>query len=169
MPVWYLKNKVNNMKNIKFLWGVIFVLLIVSSLLGYKFTVGSVEVSQGERISVILTKDERNLILNEMRQSLISVQVIGQAIANNKTDNVVILATKAGMAAEADTPGAIFRKIPLAMKKLGFDTRRKFDAIATAAKEGKNQQFLRKQLDSLLSNCIACHATYQMPEAKDKK
>ena len=152
------------MKNIKLLWGIIAILLILVTGMGYKFVVGSVAPSEDGRTAVVLNKDERNLILGEMRQFLISVQAISQAITENNMDKVIVLAREAGMAAEINTPAAIFRKIPLAMKKLGFDTRKRFDEIAKIAKEQKDIVILRKKLDTLINNCIACHASFRLPE-----
>jgi len=52
------------------------------------------------------------------------------------------------------------------MKRLGFDTRKKFDGIAESAKNGADQLTMRKQLDTLMNNCIACHTIYKLPEPK---
>lgn len=152
------------MKNIKLLWGIIIVLFVIVSVMGFKFVKGSVAPSDDGRTSVVLNKDERNLILDEMRAFLVSVQAVSQAITNNDMEKVSKLATEAGMSAEANTPGAIFRKIPLAMKKLGFDTRTKFDEIATTANTTKDVKQARQQLDALMNNCIACHSIYRLPE-----
>jgi len=149
------------MKNI-----IIIILLLIVGALAYIMTKGSVAPSEDGRTSVVLNKDERNLVLGEMRQFLISLQGVSSAITNKDLKKVEELAHKAGMAAEADTPGALLRKIPAGMKKLGFGTRGLFDDIAAAAKEGKDPVELRKQLDALMNNCIACHATYRLPEPK---
>ena len=154
------------MNNVKFLWVIILILMIIVSALSYKFVSGSVGPSEDERVSVLLSKDERALILSEMRQFLVSVQGVSQAITENNLAQVEIIATQAGMAAESDTPGSIFRKIPLEMKTLGFDTRTKFDEIAQAAKEKQDVKMIRQQLDTLLNNCIACHSIFKLPEER---
>lgn len=154
------------MKNVKVLWTIIILLLLVLGALGFVMTKGSVgEVVDG-RTSVVLTTDERNLVLSEMRDFLISVQSVSQAITEKDMAKVEKLAHEAGMAAELNTPGELLRKIPGAMKTLGFGTRGLFDNISAAAKEGKSPEELRKQLDSLMNNCIACHATFRLPEPK---
>ncbi|AYQ55909.1 InterPro IPR000345 [Bathymodiolus thermophilus thioautotrophic gill symbiont] len=153
------------MKNIKILWGVIVVLLIILIAVGYKVTKGNVEPSDDNRVSVILDKNERDLILGEMRDFLVSVQGISQAITEKNIDKIITLSTKAGMQAEAGTPGAIFRKIPIAMKILGFDTRKRFDEISDLAKQKQDMHLLRTKLDALMKNCIACHNTFKMPES----
>ena len=152
------------MSNPKLLWAIIVLLLLALAGFTYKFVSGSVAPSDDGRTSVVLNKDERNLILDEMRAFLISVQAVSQAITEGDRDTIIREATRAGMAAEANTPGAIFRKIPLAMKQLGFDTRGRFDQIAEAARQGADMKTLRVQLDSLLNNCIACHASFRLPE-----
>jgi len=154
------------MKNIKVLWTIIILLLGLSGFLVNKFVSGKVEPSEDGRTSVILTKDERNLVLAEMRAFLVSVQGVSQAITENNMDKVEKLATKAGMAAEQDTPGSLLQKLPLGMKKLGFGTRDKFDEIARTAKTSKDAAIARKQLDTLMQNCIACHIAYRLPEPK---
>lgn len=154
------------MKNIKVLWAIIILLTILSSILINKFVSGEVEPSEDGRTSVILTKDERNFILDEMRDFLVSVQAVSQAITEKDMEKVANLAHKAGMAAEANTPGALLQKIPLSMKRLGFGTRAKFDEIAESAKTNKDPLVARKQLDALMNNCIACHLTFRLPEPK---
>ncbi|MEE9493752.1 MAG: hypothetical protein V3W04_10295 [Gammaproteobacteria bacterium] len=152
------------MKNIKILWTMIILLLALSGFLINKFISGNVEPYEDGRTSVVLTKDERNLILDEMREFLISVQGVSQAITENDMVKVAELAHKAGMAAEENTPGVLLQKIPLGMKTLGFGTREKFDDIAETARTKKDAVVARKQLDALMHNCIACHATYRLPE-----
>jgi hypothetical protein len=154
------------MKNVKVLWTIIIILLALSGFLIKTFISGNVVASNDGRINVVLTKDERDLVLAEMRAFLVSVQGVSQAITENDMKKVAELSHKAGMAAETDTPGALLQKLPLGMKKLGFGTRDKFDEISASAKENKDANIVRKQLDTLMQNCIACHASYRLPEPK---
>jgi hypothetical protein len=151
-------------KNVKVLWTIIILLLGLSGFLVNKFVSGTVEPYEDGRTSVVLTKDERNLILDEMREFLVSVQAISAAITANDMDKVATLSHKAGMAAEEGTPGSLLQKIPLAMKKMGFGVRGQFDEISTTAKTTKDPIATRKQLDNLMTTCIACHSIYRMPE-----
>jgi hypothetical protein len=152
------------MKNFKILWAVIGALLIVLIAVAYKFIEGSVAVSDDARVAVVLSKDERNLILSEMRNFLISTQQISEAITNEDMELVATLAKSAGMAAEANTPGSLLAKIPLSMKTLGFDTRKRFDQIAADAEQLKIPIHSRRQLDQLMKNCIACHSSFKIIE-----
>lgn len=152
------------MKNCKLSWSLVAVLSLIVALLGYKFTVGEVKPSDDGRTAVMLSKDERNMVLLEMRTWLQSSQGI-LAAASTKDFSAISLAAKAsGMGAEAGTPGSLFRKLPVEMKKLGFDTRQKFDQIAADAEKNKDSNLVVTQLSEAMNNCIACHATYRFVE-----
>ncbi len=155
------------MKNYKILWTIIVALLLLLIAIGYKFVHGSVAVSDDERVAVMLSKDERNFILNEMRNFLISTQKISEAITNEDMELVARLAKSAGMSAEENTPGSLLAKIPLSMKTLGFDTRKGFDEIAADAEKLKVPVHSRRQLEQLMHNCIACHGRFKIIEQKN--
>src|SRR5512139_3444121 len=152
------------MKDCKLSWALVAVLALIVAALGYKFTAGEVEKSDDGRVAVLLTKDERNALLLEMRTWLQNTQAVLAAASAQDFAEVNRVATISGMAAEADTPGSLFRKIPVEMKALGFDTRRKFDAIAADAVKKKDSKYTVEQVSMTMNNCIACHATYRFVE-----
>lgn len=145
----------------KISWLLVAVLLLITAVFTYKFTVGEVKPSDDGRLEVQLNKDERNALLLEMRTWLQNSQGILAALSANDFTTVANIAKNSGMSAETDVPGKLFRKIPLEMKKLGFDTRQKFDEIAIDAERLKDSQHTIKQLSVAMSNCVACHATYR--------
>lgn len=134
------------------------------STIGYRLVQGDVSPSEDERIAVKLSKDERNLVLKEMRNFLISTQGVSEAITQNDLKLAAKLASEVGMQAEKNTPGSLLSKIPLGMKTLGFDTRQKFDQIASDALKFNDPLHSRNQLDTLMKNCIACHASFKLIE-----
>ncbi|MEO6976014.1 MAG: hypothetical protein ABI144_09110 [Gallionella sp.] len=152
------------MKNCKLSWGLVVVLLIIVAMFGYKFTVGNVQPSDDGRQAVLLSKDERNALLLEMRVWLQSSQEILAAAAIKDFGAVIVAAKKSGMSAEAGTPGSLFRKLPVEMKALGFDTRKKFDNIAADAEKSKDSNQIITKLSVAMNNCIGCHATYRFVE-----
>ncbi|MDO9052399.1 MAG: hypothetical protein Q7U37_00455 [Gallionella sp.] len=154
------------MKNCKLSWTLVVVLAIVVAIFGYKFTVGEVQPSDDGRQAVMLSKDERNALLLEMRTWLLNSQKILAASAEKDFAGVVSAAKESGMAAEADTPGSLFRKIPIEMKTLGFDTRGKFDDIAADAEQHKDSDRIVSKLSVAMNNCIACHAMYRFVETE---
>ncbi len=152
------------MKSCRLSWSLVVLLSIVVAIFAYKFMVGEVGRSEDGRVAVKLSKDEHNALLLEMRTWLQSSQSILAAAAAQDFSVIVKTAKVSGMAAEAETPGSLFRKIPVEMKALGFDTRRKFDEIAADAEKLKDSQHTIKQLSIAMNNCIACHATYRFVE-----
>ena len=155
------------MKNLS--WILVIILSIVVAILGYKFTVGEVEESDDGRLALMLTKDERNALLLEMRTWLISTQGVLAAATKDDMVEVAKIARVSGMAAEAETPASLFRKIPLEMKKLGFATRANFDEIAVLAETEKDSKKVIELLSKTMNNCIACHATYRFVEESPAK
>lgn len=154
------------MKNCKLSWSLVFVLSIIVALLGYKFTAGEVKPSEDGRQAVMLSRDERNALLLEMRNWLQNSQAILAAASAKDFESVVKSARASGMDAEADTPGSLFRKIPADMKVLGFGTRKKFDGIAADAAQFKDSSRTVTKLSEAMNNCIACHATYRFVETQ---
>jgi len=152
------------MKSCKLSWILVAVLAVIVTALGYKFTVGNVKPSDDGRQAVMLSKDERNALLLEMRVWLRSSQGILAAASVNDFDAVIKSAKASGMEAEADTPGSLFRKIPVEMKALGFDTRSKFDDIAVEAGKSKDSNQVVSKLSVAMNNCIACHEMYRFVE-----
>jgi hypothetical protein len=152
------------MKSCKFSWALVAVLLVIVALFGYKFTVGNVQPSEDGRQAVLLSKDERNALLLEMRVWLQSSQGIMAATTEKDFDAVIKSAKASGMGAEAETPGSLFRKLPVEMKALGFDTRKKFDDIAADAEKFKDSNHIVSKLSAAMNNCIACHAMYRFVE-----
>lgn len=152
------------MKSCKWSWVLVALLSVVVAVLGYKFTVGNVAPSDDGRQAVLLTKDERNALLLEMRTWLQSSQAILAAAAAKDIDAVIRSARISGMAAEADTPGSLFRKIPAEMKALGFATRSKFDEIGAEAAASRDSNRIVLKLSEAMNNCVACHAMYRFVE-----
>jgi hypothetical protein len=152
------------MKNCRLSWALVVVLLIIVALFGYRFTVGNVQPSDDGRLAVMLTKDERNALLLEMRAWLQNSQSILSAVSKNDFETIIKTAKASGMDAEAGVPGALFRKLPVEMKALGFDTRKKFDDIAADAEKVKDGNRIVSKLSVAMNNCVACHATYRFVE-----
>ena len=153
------------MKNCKVSWSLVFILSVVVAIFSYKFTVGEVEPSEDGRLAVQLTKDERNALLLEMRTWLQSSQSILTTVSVKNFEEINRVAKISGMSAEAETPASLFRKLPAAMKALGFDTRKKFDEISDDAIKLRDPERTIKQLSNTMNSCVACHSVYRFTEA----
>lgn len=148
--------------NTKYLSIIVILLLIIAGG-AYKFIFeGSTTESTDNRTEILLNDNERNMVLAEMRAFLASVQQINQGLAENNMERVAEYARKSGKAATAGMPGTLMGKLPLAFKKLGFDTHAKFDQLAMDANDLGDRNHTLQQLSTLLENCVACHAAYRI-------
>ena len=141
---------------------VIVLLLLVIAGGIYKFIFhGSASVGTDGRMAIHLTAGERDLVLTEMRAFLESIQQVTKGVTANDMQLVAEAARKSGKAAQADVPGTLVGKLPVAFKKLGFDTHARFDQLALDAEEFGESDHALSQLSTLMENCVACHAAYR--------
>lgn len=151
------------MNSCKLSWSISGILLLIVIAMGYKFMIaGSVVPATDGRQALTLDPAERDLVLGEMRMFLSSVQRITQAVTKEDMQAVVKAAREVGLAAQEEVPGSLVGKLPLAFKKLGFDTHSKFDALALDAEQLGDPKHTLEQLSTLMNNCVGCHATYQI-------
>ncbi len=116
------------------------------------------------RQAILLTESERNLVLAEMRGMLESVQGIVEGIARRDMKHVAAAARLSGTASTGHVPVSLMAKLPLAFKQMGQVTHRDFDEIALRAESGEPEEMLLERFGERLKNCIACHATFRLPE-----
>jgi len=141
---------------------VIVLLLLVIAGGIYKFIFqGSASEGTDGRMAVHLTSGERDLVLTEMRAFLESIQQVTKGITADDMKLVAESARKSGKAAQGAVPGTLVGKLPIAFKKLGFDTHAKFDQLALDAEEFGDSEHAMSQLSTLMDNCVGCHAAYR--------
>jgi len=146
--------------------GITILLLLIIAGGAYKFIFqGSSSPVTDGRSSIHLNADERDIVLAEMRIFLSSVQKITQGIAEDDMELVAEYARQVGMAAQGGIPGTLVGKLPIAFKKMGFDTHSKFDQLAMDADDLGDGSHALTQLSDLMQNCVACHETYRIDVA----
>lgn len=146
----------------KFCWMTVVILALISTGLTYKFVVqGKVTESDDARTVILLDRNERDLVLSEMRGFLESLQQVTSGISGNDMELVAASARKSGMGSQTDVPGSLVGKLPLAFKQLGFDTHTRFDELALDAEQLGDREHALAQMNALLMNCISCHAAYR--------
>lgn len=109
-----------------------------------------------------LSDIERNIVLSEMRGFVEALQVINQALAKNDRDAAAKKATEVGMAAAHSVPKELMQKLPMQFRQFGMATHRGFDELATNLKDLDDPRVAFGQLANLMSNCLSCHAIYQI-------
>jgi len=152
------------MKNTIPHWIAIGLLSVILLAIGFKFIVlGSTAKADDGRTAVLLEPAERQAVLGEMRVLLETTQVIVEALANDDLATVDRAAREVGSAAIGTMDFTLRAKLPLEFKQLGFGTHYAFDDIADMAKTGKSAKEIQTKLALTMSNCIACHVSYQLP------
>ncbi len=153
----------------KICWSAVAILMLVSAGLVYEFVIqAEVMESTDGRTTIQLDDNERNLVLSEMRLFLESVQQITRGISDNDMERVAEYARKSGRKAQKAVPESLAGKLPLAFKKLGFDSHAKFDLLALDAEQLGEGAHALAQLSTLLENCVACHAAYRFDTSRNK-
>jgi hypothetical protein len=71
-------------------------------------------------------------------------------------------AEKSGMGMMDEEAIEIAMKLPPEFVALSLDTHQKFDALGLEAARGGTKIGALKQLDEILANCTACHATFRL-------
>lgn len=117
--------------------------------------------AQDSRSSIALSEDERQGVLREMRLFLQSVQQIVAGISNDDMQQVMTAARLSGRKAQAAVPKTLAAKLPDEFRQLGFDTHARFDQLAMDADQLGDRDHALSQLNSILHNCVACHAAFR--------
>ena len=131
-----------------------------------EIAMNSVIADSDKRTSIQVSSQERNLVLMEMRAFLVAVQNITVALGKGDMDKVAESAKIVGMSTQKGMPEALKNKLPIEFKKLGRKTHMAFDQLALDADEMEDKQQALEQLGALMSNCVACHATFRLDSEK---
>ena len=123
---------------------------------------GSVIESTDTRVAIKLSESNTEFALKEMRDFLESIQQINEGILNNDEDQIYNAAKKSGNGVVAQTPKGMMGSLPIGFKKLGFSTHNKFEVIADSIKVNSDFEYAKKELNTLLNLCVACHRTYKI-------
>ena len=143
-------------------WSIVIIMSLVTVGMAYKFILqGEIIEEPDSRTTILLTQKERDLVLFEMRVFLQSVQQITSGISADDMNLVASSARKSGRNAQIAVPGTLIGKLPIAFKKLGFDTHAKFDELALDAEQLGDGEHTITQLGTLLENCVSCHSAYK--------
>lgn len=162
-PLLAFKDLSIEMKRIRFCCVVSGVLLLLVVAMAYKFLwQGDVTPASDGRSAILMPAPERDLVLKEMRGFLLAVQTILTAANAEDAAAIAQAARSVGRAASEGMPGTLVGRLPGSFKKLGFDTHSRFDQLALDAEQLGDTQHSLQQLSELMSNCVACHASYRI-------
>ncbi len=121
------------------------------------------------RTALALTPPEKAYVLLQMRQFVESIQIITGGLADGDKAAAVEAAAARGLKRNQNDPAfpsTLGAKLPQEWKQFGGSTRKGFDALAEAlGKDGDAKQPL-KQLSEVMKNCVGCHASYRVVDAR---
>jgi hypothetical protein len=122
------------------------------------------------RQAVVVTPAERNYMLNQMRLFVTSVQTISAGLGADDRAQASGAAAARGAKRNANDPAfpaTLDAKLPPLWKQLGGEMRRGFDALAQGISAGDGTRKSLEQLGIVMTNCVACHATYRIAIVQD--
>lgn len=129
---------------------------------------GDVIPLKDHRKAIVMSSDNKNIVLKEMRDFLQSIQQINEGIIENNAEKIIKSATASGRSVEQEIPKGLIKSLPIDFKKMGFGTHDLFDEIADSAKVNFNAKTTHRQLNTLLNRCVACHQIYQIKTSVKK-
>jgi hypothetical protein len=145
-------------------------LLVAGILCAGTLSAQEVAIDDGHgRTTLALTPPEKAYVLLQMRQFVESIQIITAGLADGDRADAIEAAAARGLKRNQNDPAfpsTLGAKLPQDWKQFGGSTRRGFDALAEAlGKDGDAKQPL-KQLSEVMKNCVGCHASYRVTDAK---
>lgn len=131
----------------------------------YFFINGTGKKGDDGRESITLNRDERNLVLTEMRQLLSGVQTILEALTKNDLKVVERTASSLGMKAAADVNPVLMARLPLDFKSTGMGVHKRFDEMSLKVHSGKmNKDQVLQEVSDIMLTCVGCHQAYRLDE-----
>ena len=145
---------------------VIAVLLLIIAAMAYKFIIaGSTEKTEDGRVAIILEPGERALMLREMRDFVVGLQLISDALSRDDMRDVAKAARAMGAGKTHDVPITMMGKLPIAFKTHALAVHSEFDTIAMDAEAFGLPKRTLEQISGVLQKCVACHAGYRVTVA----
>ena len=151
-------------------WVLLALLCALVAGIGYRLIGGAPTVTASDgRAEIALAAADRDLVLAEMRAFLGAVQGITEALTREDLTAVAAQARAMGLAAMGQVPPTLMQALPLEFKTLGRSVHADFDQLALDAEEVGDAAHGLHQLSTILSKCVACHATYRLTVAKEAR
>jgi len=132
----------------------------------YKIKYGSA-VMVDKRMEISLLPEERQLILGEMRSLLVGLKGIVQGLSTDDFEQVKKSAIGNGMGMAQDVNPALIAKLPMSFKAMGMGVHKSFDELAAKIPGATSKEIL-KEVDVIMSSCVACHSAFKITEKSNK-
>lgn len=144
-------------------WSLLAIIVVLVGAAAYRLIGGGpTQVADDGRAEIVLTAQNRDIVLAEMRTMLSAVQGITAALTQDDLKTVAGQARSVGMAAAGQVPASLMQALPLEFKTLGRSTHAAFDQLALDAEQMGDRDTALRQLGEILSKCVSCHAAYRL-------
>lgn len=120
------------------------------------------DVGKDDRLKVVLEPHERHLVLLEMRNFLLTLQTMVDAVTRDDMKTVARAARTMGSGAANEIPPVTVAKLPDTFKMLAGSVHTTFDVIALDADSLGDPMHTMRQVGNLLQTCNSCHGIYQV-------
>jgi len=131
----------------------------------YKIQYGNA-VMVDKRMEISLLPEERQLVLGEMRSLLAGLKGIIQGLSTEDFEWVKKSAIGNGMGMAQDINPALIAKLPMSFKAMGMGVHKSFDELAAKIPGATSKEIL-KEVDVIMSSCVACHSIFKITEKKE--
>ena len=118
------------------------------------------------RQRLVLPAQQRDGVLAEMRLMLGAMSGVIDGLSRNDPKAAAEAARSAGMTVAVDTAPQLQALLPPEFRDLGMATHRSFDSLADRLAAGATTSQALSGLADITRNCIGCHATYRIDEAR---
>ena len=120
-----------------------------------------------KRMEIGLLPEERQLVLGEIKSLLAGLKGIIKGLSTDDFELVKKSAIGNGMGMAQDINPALIAKLPLSFKTMGMGVHQSFDKLASKI-PGANSKEILKEVDSIMSSCVACHSAFKITEKSNK-
>jgi hypothetical protein len=120
----------------------------------------SIPAAAEDRTLLMLAAPEEAALRSEMRQLLISLSEVLDAMNENDMAGVETAARKSGMVMVGQVEVSLKEKLTPEFMQLGKSAHVGFDEIADAARDGASQDDLIGLLAEQTNRCTTCHSSY---------
>lgn len=114
------------------------------------------------RTVLTMTPTGRDMVLEEMRVMLMSVQQFISAAAIGDTTVMRAAASASGLAVAADGAPEMEHSLPPEFMRLGMGTHAAWDSLAADVGRGVPTTESLARLGTIMNNCVGCHAQFRI-------
>lgn len=147
------------------------IITIISILINigliYVFVIkGETVTLEDGRSEIVMSVENKEFVMDEMRDFLESVQQINEGLVTNNPKLIIEAGKKSGGSVIAHAPKGLLKTLPSGFKAMGFASHDLFDEFAQTSIEEFNKKETQERLNTLLVNCISCHKAYKIGVSK---